>query len=83
MLAVCISTASPIVVAVNGGVLNQDALNDEGIGDIPPAMLCVIPCIGCAIRTGSSINPAPWADAMRKDQTNRSFPPTLIPAPLG
>jgi len=78
MLAVCISTASPIVVALNDG-----ALSDKGVRGIPPAMLCVITDIGCAIRTGRSIKPAPWADAMRKDQTNRSLPPTLIPAPRG
>jgi len=73
MLAVCISTANPIT----------DALNDEGITGIPAAILCVIPGIGRAIRTGKSINPAPWADAMRNDQTNRSFLPTRMPAPRG
>jgi hypothetical protein len=36
---VCISTANPIA----------DALNEEGITGVPPATLCVIPDIGCAI----------------------------------
>src|SRR5262245_30604563 len=39
--------------------------------------------VGASRSTGNSISPAPCADAMRKDQKNRSLAPTLKPPPRG